>query len=149
MTVRISARDGAQSVDIARQIAEALRSVTPASGTSLEWVPAPRTPIGHEPALRIDVASRTVRSRGAAVELTRLEFDLLLHLARHPGRVFRRTTLLTDVWQLADLSRTRTVDVHVRRLRSKLADQGLIGTVQRVGYRLAQDADIAVVEQHV
>lgn len=113
MTVRISAGDGAQSVLVARRVAEALRSaVSPQWGTSLEWAPT------REPALRVDVASRTVWLRGTAVDLTRLEFDLLLHLARQPGRVFSRTTLLADVWQAADLSRTRTVDVHIRRLRS-------------------------------
>jgi DNA-binding response OmpR family regulator len=146
VTIRVSADDDAQSARMARRVVAALRSaVGSQSGTSPEFVPAPRTP--NSSALRIDVPSRTVWLRGHEMDLTRLEFDLLLYMARHPGRVFRRTTLLTDVWQADDLSRTRTIDVHIRRLRSKLGpDQFVINTIRRVGYRLDVDADVAIVE---
>lgn len=70
--------------------------------------------------LRILESSRKVLRDGAALSLTRLEFDLLLHLARRPDRVHRRSALLNDVWGQAGPVRSRTVDVHVRRLRLKL-----------------------------
>ncbi|MFD4253492.1 winged helix-turn-helix domain-containing protein [Amycolatopsis thermoflava] len=94
-----------------------------------------------EPALRIDTTSRRVRSHGAEVELTRLEYELLLFLARHPGRVFDRAALTEHVWRLPGPSRGRTIDVHVRKLRSKI-DRFSITTVRGVGYRFDGRADI-------
>jgi DNA-binding response OmpR family regulator len=86
--------------------------------------------------LVIDEATYTARLRDAPIELTYLEFELLKYLAQHPGRVFSRLQLLDKVWGYHYAGGTRTVDVHVRRLRAKLgADhESLIGTVRNVGY---------------
>ena len=86
----------------------------------------------------IDEASYTARVNGAPLNLTFKEFELLKYLAQHPGRVFTRQQLLTEVWGYDYYGGTRTVDVHVRRLRAKLgADhENLISTVRNVGYRL-------------
>jgi DNA-binding response OmpR family regulator len=69
--------------------------------------------------------------------LTRLEFDLLLYLVRRPRRVLSRRTLMAEVWGVEEPMNSRTVDVHIRRLRDKLgpAQHGLISTVRGVGYR--------------
>jgi len=93
------------------------------------------------PALRIHTTSRRVLSHGAEVELTRLEYDLLLFLASHAGRVFDREALTEHVWRLPGPSRGRTIDVHIRKLRSKV-DRSLITTVRGVGYRFDGGADI-------
>jgi DNA-binding response OmpR family regulator len=75
--------------------------------------------------------------RGHALDLTFKEFELLKFLAQHPGRVFTRSQLLQEVWGYDYFGGTRTVDVHVRRLRAKLGaeHEALIGTVRNVGYR--------------
>ena len=75
--------------------------------------------------------------RGRALDLTYKEFELLKFLAQHPGRVFTRAQLLQEVWGYDYFGGTRTVDVHVRRLRAKLGaeHEALIGTVRNVGYR--------------
>ncbi len=85
----------------------------------------------------IDEASYTARVNGQPLNLTYKEFELLKYLAQHPGRVFTRDQLLHEVWGYDYYGGTRTVDVHVRRLRAKLgADhEQLIGTVRNVGYR--------------
>ncbi|MGV1004029.1 MAG: winged helix-turn-helix transcriptional regulator [Candidatus Nanopelagicales bacterium] len=88
--------------------------------------------------LAIDEDSYTARVRGKALDLTYKEFELLRFLATHPGRVFTRAQLLTEVWGYDYYGGTRTVDVHVRRLRAKLGPEhdALIGTIRNVGYRL-------------
>jgi DNA-binding response OmpR family regulator len=68
------------------------------------------------------------------IELTATEFDLLLFLVRHPGRVFERASLLSSVWGYPAAAGARTVDVHVAALRSKLGDASPIRTVRGVGY---------------
>ena len=85
----------------------------------------------------IDEHSYTARLRGRALDLTFKEFELLKFLAQHPGRVFSRAQLLQEVWGYDYFGGTRTVDVHVRRLRAKLGveHESLIGTVRNVGYR--------------
>ncbi len=85
----------------------------------------------------IDEASYTARVRGRALDLTFKEFELLKYLAQHPGRVFTRAQLLQEVWGYDYFGGTRTVDVHIRRLRAKLGSEheALIGTVRNVGYR--------------
>lgn len=84
----------------------------------------------------IDEASYSAKVRGRALDLTFKEFELLRFLAMHPNRVFTREQLLSDVWGYDYFGGTRTVDVHVRRLRAKLGDQdSVIGTVRNVGYR--------------
>src|ERR1700744_5280539 len=87
--------------------------------------------------LTIDEATYSARLRGRALDLTFKEFELLKFLAQHPGRVFTRAHLLQEVWGYDYFGGTRTVDVHVRRLRAKLGSEheALIGTVRNVGYR--------------
>ena len=87
--------------------------------------------------LLIDESTYSVRLRGHALDLTFKEFELLKFLAQHPGRVFTRSQLLQEVWGYDYFGGTRTVDVHVRRLRAKLGAEHevLIGTVRNVGYR--------------
>ena len=87
--------------------------------------------------LVIDESSYTAKLRGRAIDLTFKEFELLKFLAQHPGRVFTRAQLLQEVWGYDYFGGTRTVDVHVRRLRAKLGNdyETLIGTVRNVGYR--------------
>jgi DNA-binding response OmpR family regulator len=75
--------------------------------------------------------------RGRPLDLTYKEFELLKYLAQHAGRVFTRAQLLHEVWGYDFFGGTRTVDVHVRRLRAKLGPEyeSLIGTVRNVGYK--------------
>jgi DNA-binding response OmpR family regulator len=91
--------------------------------------------------LSIDEATYTARLRGRVLDLTFKEFELLKYLAQHPGRVFTRAQLLQEVWGYDYFGGTRTVDVHVRRLRAKLGTEyeALIGTVRNVGYRFVPD----------
>jgi DNA-binding response OmpR family regulator len=84
----------------------------------------------------IDEASYSAKVRGKPLDLTFKEFELLRFLATHPSRVFTREQLLSEVWGYDYFGGTRTVDVHVRRLRAKLGDlDAVIGTVRNVGYR--------------
>jgi DNA-binding response OmpR family regulator len=87
--------------------------------------------------LTIDEATYAARLSGRVLDLTFKEFELLKYLAQHPGRVFTRAQLLQEVWGYDYFGGTRTVDVHVRRLRAKLGAEyeTLIGTVRNVGYR--------------
>ncbi|SFB88039.1 DNA-binding response regulator, OmpR family, contains REC and winged-helix (wHTH) domain [Nocardioides terrae] len=85
----------------------------------------------------VDEATYTAKVSGRSLDLTFKEFELLKFLAQHPGRVFSRQQLLQEVWGYDYFGGTRTVDVHVRRLRAKLGPENetLIGTVRNVGYR--------------
>jgi DNA-binding response OmpR family regulator len=84
----------------------------------------------------IDEQSYSAKVHGVPMDLTFKEFELIRFLAQHPGRVFTRDQLLSEVWGYDYFGGTRTVDVHIRRLRAKLGDlEGLIGTVRNVGYR--------------
>jgi len=87
--------------------------------------------------LSIDESTYSAKLRGRILDLTYKEFELLKFLAQHPGRVFSRDQLLREVWGYDYFGGTRTVDVHVRRLRAKLGpeNENLIGTVRNVGYR--------------
>ena len=87
--------------------------------------------------LLINLGNYEVTIRGKAIDLTLKEYELLKHLARHRGRVFTRDELLTAVWGYDYFSGTRTVDVHVRRLRMKIERHGvhIITTVRGVGYK--------------
>ena len=88
--------------------------------------------------LRIDTLGRAASFDGEALKLTLREFDLLAFLAHQPGRVFSREELLRKVWGYDYLGETRTVDVHVRRLRVKLGEtHRVIETVTGAGYKLA------------
>lgn len=88
--------------------------------------------------LVIDEHTYTARLGGNALDLTYKEFELLRFLAANPGRVYSRAQLLQDVWGYDYHGGTRTVDVHVRRLRAKLGQrhEGMIATVRNVGYKL-------------
>lgn len=87
----------------------------------------------------VDESSWSVRAGGRPLDLTYKEFELLKYLVQHPGRVVTRETLLQEVWGMDYYGGTRTVDVHVRRLRAKLGPEreSLIGTIRNVGYRFA------------
>ncbi len=106
------------------------------------------SPIGRDQTISsgsvvIDEASYSATINGEPLDLTYTEFELLKYLVQHPRRVFSREQLLADVWGYDYFGGTRTVDVHVRRLRAKLGPEheGLIGTVRNVGYRLVPDAN--------
>ena len=95
-------------------------------------------------ALTVDLDARQIRLAGRALELTPREFDLLAFFARHPGRVLSRDELLRKVWGYNYVGETRTVDVHVRRVRAKLGDASTsIETVLGSGYKFAPPAEPA------
>ncbi len=92
--------------------------------------------------LRIDPDERTVTRDGSEIPLTRTEFDLLATLARHPGRVYSRETLLDLVWGYDYLGDSRLVDVAIGRLRAKVEDDpaepAVVLTVRGAGYKAAR-----------
>lgn len=92
-------------------------------------------------AVAINVESYQVTAGARVLDLTFKEFELLRFLAQHPGRVFSRAKLLQEVWGYDFYGGTRTVDVHVRRLRAKLGPEHehLVETVRGVGYRAAEN----------
>ena len=103
-----------------------------------------RHPEAGEPALvfrrlRVDVGARKVWKDGQQVELTPIEFDLLLALAQHPGRVMSREQLIEHVWGYDYYGDERVADVHIGRLRKKIEDDpakpALIVTARAAGYR--------------
>jgi two-component system response regulator MtrA len=89
--------------------------------------------------LTIDVTAHEVRRGSTNIQLTRLEFDLLVALAKDPGRVFSRDALLSEVWGYRQTTDTRLVNVHVQRLRSKIEHDAehpeIVMTVRGVGYK--------------
>jgi DNA-binding response OmpR family regulator len=93
--------------------------------------------------LALDTETYRVTAGGRVLDLTFKEFELLRFLALRPGRVFTRPALLREVWGYDFYGGTRTVDVHVRRLRAKLGPENehLIETVRSVGYRAADPED--------
>ncbi len=107
-----------------------------AIGRSAELAAQPQGEI-RSGGLVINEATYSARINGRALDLTFKEFELLKFLAQYPGRVFTRAQLLQEVWGYDYFGGTRTVDVHVRRLRAKLGaeNEELIGTVRNVGYR--------------
>ena len=111
-----------------------LRLAVTRSGADTDTSPTPEIRSGD---LSIDEAGYSARIRSRTLDLTFKEFELLRFLAQHPGRVFTRAQLLQEVWGYDYFGGTRTVDVHVRRLRAKLGPEheALIGTVRNVGYR--------------
>ena len=94
--------------------------------------------------LVLDQDTRSAALGDEALVLTATEFDLLVHLARSPGRVFTREQLLSSVWGHADYASGRTVDVHIAQLRAKLGPGSGIRTVRGVGYAI--DAQQAVLD---
>jgi DNA-binding response OmpR family regulator len=92
--------------------------------------------------LEVDVLKRNVIVRGAKVDLTYIEFEILKTLISHPGRVYSRQLLLQLVWGDSDYRDSRTVDVHIRHLREKLEtdpkDPEFIFTVRNIGYKFRE-----------
>ena len=102
----------------------------------------PETSMIRASGVVIDEASYSAKVHGRTLDLTFKEFELLRFFATHPSRVFTREQLLSEVWGYDYFGGTRTVDVHVRRLRAKLGDmESLIGTVRNVGYRFTVHED--------
>jgi len=87
--------------------------------------------------VRIDRSAREVTVAGQPIVLTATEFDLLTHLVSHPGKVYSRDELLSEVWGYSAGAGTRTVDVHVAQVRGKLGAASPIRTVRGVGYAAA------------
>jgi two-component system response regulator ResD len=119
--------------ELVARVDAVLRRATPAAAEAPEPIVA-----GD---LVIEPAARRVLRGGAEVTLTQREFDLLLFLARHPGRVFSREELMDAVWHYSFYTDTSTITVHIRRLRAKIEatpeEPGLLQTVWGVGYRFA------------
>jgi two-component system, OmpR family, phosphate regulon response regulator PhoB len=120
--------------ELLARIAAVLRRVRPAlAGERLSYAD-----------IEMDVVSHKVRRGGKPVALGPTEFRLLRHLLEHPGRVFSRERLLHTVWAHGAEIETRTVDVHVRRLRKALNEGGrpdLVRTVRSAGYALDEEGD--------
>jgi DNA-binding response OmpR family regulator len=117
-----------------REVVARVRAVLRRTGSE-----GPLRPVLEFGRIRIDAERREVRVDGEPARLTRKEFDLLLHLASHPGITFSRSRLLEDVWDFAWDGDSSTVTVHVRRLREKIeadpSDPVHLITVWGVGYR--------------
>jgi DNA-binding response OmpR family regulator len=115
--------------ELVERIRAVLRRVRPESVDVVEAGP-----------VRVDTRTRVVTACGAMVPLAQKEYELLLHLARDPGRVFTKAELLQEVWGYRPGARTRTLDSHASRLRRKLraagTDDALVENVWGVGYRL-------------
>ena len=94
--------------------------------------------------LCIDIAMREVQHAGRLIELTSTEFDLLIYMARHPGKVFNREQLLSEVWGYHHEGYEHTVNSHINRLRSKLeldpAQPRFVRTVWGIGYKFMAEA---------
>jgi DNA-binding response OmpR family regulator len=99
--------------------------------------PAPHAEDFHDLHLVVDFRRETAHLDGTPLKLTAKTFSLLTFLIRHPGQLVRRETLLVSVWGYREEIRTRTLDVHIRRLRKSLDQYGnaYIETVFGVGYR--------------
>ena len=90
--------------------------------------------------LTIDVSSRTVSRAGEEIALTKKEFELLLLFARNPGIALYRETIYERVWESDYMGDSRTVDLHVQRLRKKVGWEQKLRAVYKIGYRLEVDA---------
>ena len=86
--------------------------------------------------LKIDTYSRTVHRDGREIQLTKKEFDLLLLFARNPNIALYRETIYERVWESDEMGDTRTVDLHIQRLRKKVGWEKELKAVYKVGYRL-------------
>jgi DNA-binding response OmpR family regulator len=121
------------------RVLAALRELVDAAGAAIS------IEVEKDGGIRLDPRARTATRDGEPLDLSRLEYDLLLFLARHPRQVFTRSQLLTQVWGHTHTT-NRTVDVHVSRLRTKLDDPDVVTTVYGLGYRLADEAAVTVTE---
>ena len=134
-----SRRDPAARAPGPAEIDARLRLLVGRRGGAADQESAGKVNLGE---LVIDEGTYTARLRGRPLDLTYKEFELLKYLAQHAGRVFTRAQLLQEVWGYDFFGGTRTVDVHVRRLRAKLGPEyeSLIGTVRNVGYKAVRPA---------
>jgi two-component system alkaline phosphatase synthesis response regulator PhoP len=123
-----------------RELVARVRAVLRLARSQAEIGESDRLRLGR---LEIDLTGRTVAVGGQPVDLTPKEFDLLVLLASHPGRVFGRETLLEKVWGYDYLGDSRTVDVHIQRLRRKLEEDPhhprYLLTVRSIGYKFARE----------
>ena len=104
-------------------------------------LPEPSGLVLREGPLEVDEDRHRVTADGREVTLTVREYELLTHLMRHPGRVYSREQLLDTLWGPDYEGGTRTVDVHIQTLRTKLGDSGSrIKTIRGVGYRLGEES---------
>ncbi len=120
--------------EVVARVRAVLRRVRPDAG--------PVSGASRVPPIQLDSERRRASVHGQALELTRVEFDLLAHLLEQQGRVLSRPQLIDRVWGAGFALSDRTVDSHVKSLRKKLVDAGsdpqLIETVRGVGYRIAE-----------
>ncbi|HEX6360605.1 winged helix-turn-helix domain-containing protein [Actinophytocola sp.] len=134
--------------DTLAALSDLLHSVAELPGVAIRQPGLPQHRVStwdSDERLRIIPYSRTVLRRGLPVTLTRLEFDLLLYLTERPRRVLPRRQLMADVWGIDEPLNSRTVDVHIRRLRDKLgADRPRISTVRGIGYRFDGGPDVVI-----
>ena len=142
LTVTISVDGGAP--ETRDRLLAALRDLVTTAGPDAVAVAGTATALAEPGVVHVDPGPRAAFRDGGLLELSRLEYDLLLFFARHPHQVFTRGQLLTEVWGHAHTG-ARTVDVHISRLRQKLGGPELISTVYGVGYRLADAAPVRVV----
>ncbi|ALG13195.1 winged helix-turn-helix domain-containing protein [Kibdelosporangium phytohabitans] len=139
--------DTEQAPAMAARLVDSLRTAVdlPIDRMVVDGAHVPQQRALTQAKLRIEPAARRVLVQDTPVELTRLEFDLLLFLCLHPGRVHQRSTLLAQVWGVPDHLGTRTVDVHIRRLRSKIGPGfDPITTVRGVGYLVDRNAGFVI-----
>lgn len=131
---------GASPAEVGARLRLALARASGAADRAVEARSGPEHPVTVQVAdVVVDEAAWTVRAGGRLLDLTFKEFELLRYLVGHPDRVLSRATLLQQVWGADYYGGTRTVDVHVRRLRAKLGPEreSLIGTIRGVGYRFS------------
>ena len=147
VTVRITL--GAPGSEESDRVLAALHDLVAAAGPGadidLAAAGASAVPKPEVAGLWLDTRARAVTVDGRALQLSRLEYDLLLFLARNPRQVFSRNQLLGHVWGHTHTT-VRTVDVHVSRLRTKLGDPEFVTTVYGVGYRLSDTARITIAD---
>ncbi|WP_030416925.1 response regulator transcription factor [Streptomyces sp. NRRL S-1448] len=126
---------------LARIHAVSRRNAVPSAGGTEQPAEegAPEAPL-RLGAVTVELSTRQVSVDGAAVPLTRKEFDLLALLAQRPGVVFRREQIISEVWRTSWEGTGRTLEVHIASLRAKLRMPALIETVRGVGYRLVVPA---------
>lgn len=148
-SVTITITLGAPGSEESERVLAALRDLVVAAGPEASVaLDAPSyAPIARpgDNGLFLDPRPRTATLDGVPLDLSRLEYELLLFLARHPRQVFSRNQLLGHVWGHTHTT-ARTVDVHVSRLRTKLSDPDIVATVYGVGYRLSEDATITIAD---
>ena len=119
-----------------RELIARVRALARRRGPSAGAAPASEPDVVRLGDLEIEPYSRAVRAEGRPIDLTPKEFELLSLLARNPERVYSREDLLGLVWDMDFAGGTRTVDIHIQRLRKKLGrSQGLIQTVYGIGYK--------------